>query len=74
MSHDGLNQMRKIARSRARAGGWSQRAMAQHLGRNQTHVNLVLTGKRTSRSLLEKIISIPPRRDIPLNSKYRKAS
>ena len=74
MSHDGLNQLRKTARTRAHAGRWSQRAMAQHLGRNQTHINLVLTGKRASRSLLEKIISLPPRQDVPRNSKYRKAS
>lgn len=75
MEHDGLSHLRKAARSRAHAGRWSQRAMAQHLGRNQTHINLVLTGKRSSRSLLEKIISLPPRKDIPRNSKYsRKAS
>jgi hypothetical protein len=74
MGHDGLSQLRKAARSRARAGRWSQRAIAQHLGRDQAHINQVLTGKRTSRSLLEKIILLPPRQDIPRNSKYRKAS
>lgn len=74
MSADGLKMLRKNARARANAGRWSQRAMAQHLGRNQTHINLVLTGKRSSRSLLEKIISLPPRQDVPRNSKYRKAS
>lgn len=75
MGRDGLNHLRKAARARAHAGRWSQRAMAQHLGRNQTHINLVLTGRRSSRSLLEKIISLPPRKDVPRTSKYsRRAS
>lgn len=73
MKNDGLNHLRRAARHSAAKGRWSQRAMAQHLGRNQTHVNLVLTGRRTSRSLLEKIISLPPRVHVPRKSKYRKA-
>lgn len=66
--------MRGIARKNVKQGSWSQRAIAQELGRTQTHINLVLRGKRDSLSLLHKISSLPPRQNIPRQSKYRKAS
>ena len=74
MRRDDLKQLRKTARAHAHAGCWSQRAIAQRLGRNQTHISLVLSGRRDSRSLLEKISALPPRLAVPKNSKYRKAS
>jgi len=68
-----FTHLRAEAQKNVEMGGWSQRAIAQALGRTQTHVNLVLRGPRDSRSLLQKIISLPPRQNIPKQSKYRKA-
>jgi hypothetical protein len=68
-----LAQLRNAAKQNMQLGKWSQRAVARWLGRTQTHVNLVLTGKRPSMRLLEQIALLPPRQNIPRNSPYRKA-
>lgn len=44
--------------------GWSQRRAAAALHVTQTHLSLVLNGRRTSRSLLIRIDALP-RSDIP---------
>jgi len=52
--------------------GWSQRRAAKHLGITQTHLCLVLCGKRESRSLLTRIAQLPPAPFIPHGSPYVK--
>ena len=51
---------RNHARARMTQLGWSQRRAAKHLGITQTHLCLVLCGKRESRSLLRRIMRLPP--------------
>ena len=52
---------RHHVKHKAKKNGWSQRAMARELGRTQTHINLVLNGKRTSKRLLSRIAALPVR-------------
>lgn len=49
------------ARRHMRRAGWSYRAAAKHLGCSNTHLALVLTGRRESRSLLQRIHALPTR-------------
>jgi hypothetical protein len=63
---------RNHARTRMIQLGWSQRRAAKHLGITQTHLCLVLCGKRESRSLLTRIAQLPPAPFIPHGSPYMK--
>lgn len=44
--------------------GWSYRTAAPALGVHFTHLNRVLQGERTSRSLLERIEKLPRREEV----------
>lgn len=49
------------AKAHLRAGGWTYRTAAPELGVHWAHLAKVLTGRRTSRALLERIHQLPPR-------------
>jgi hypothetical protein len=49
------------ARKHLRIAGWSYRDAADELGVHFTHLALVLTAKRASKSLLARILSLPER-------------
>lgn len=49
------------ARAHLRKTGWSYRSAAEELGCSFTQLAHVLTGRRTSKSLLSRILSLPPR-------------
>ena len=50
---------RNQSKANIKMRGWSQRKAAKYLGRNFTHLNLVLNGKRASRDLLGRIAALP---------------
>lgn len=45
------------------ARGWSYREVAKEFGLSRTHIDRVLNSDRTSRSLLERIESLPQRKE-----------
>lgn len=53
-------QLRRRAKRHMQLMGWSYRRAAKEVGRNHVHLLAVLNGRRWSRSLLEKIASLPP--------------
>ncbi len=50
---------RNQAKSTIKKRGWSQRKAAKYLGKNFTHLNLVLNGRRESYRLLSEIAALP---------------
>ena len=53
------NQAQSITPEALRAKGWTYAAAARRLGRTTTHVYLVVTGKRHSAELTEKLLALP---------------
>lgn len=49
------------AKRQLKAKGWSYRSAAPRLGVTYQHLAFVLTGRRQSRSLLERIAELPER-------------
>lgn len=66
--------MRNHARARMIQLGWSQRRAAKHLGITQTHLCLMLCGKRESQSLLRRIAQLPRAPFIAYGSLYAEQS
>lgn len=50
----------RAARATLKRKGYSYRRAASPLGVHYSHLCLVLTGKRESRSLLQRILQMPP--------------
>jgi hypothetical protein len=51
----------RAARVELAAKGWSYRSAAKEIGVHHMHLTHVLTGRRYSRSLCERIIQLPQR-------------
>lgn len=58
------------ARQHLKHTGWSYDAAAKALGVSTSHFSIVLTGARESRSLIERVLSLPDNPDRRPVSKY----